>query len=218
MATAYDDFLSRVLPEVPGCPELAAIQALQDTTIEFCERSLIHQVDHDPISVVAKIADYDLESPVSKTRVTKVMKAFFKGNELIPAAPDQVRDPTIYNQRIGGTQTNHSDPRFFIQKDSASISLMPIPAESLASALTLRVALVPLRSATTCEDFLFEQWAEVIASGAVARLLVDSNRPYSNPRVAGIHQARFVSGINDAKQKANRGYNRSNLSVQMRRI
>lgn len=216
--TDYDAFLSWVLPDVSGCPEISAVQAIRDATIEFCEKSLIHQVDHDPVSVVAKVPDYDLESPATATRIVKVMKAWYKGEELIPAAPDQIRDPAIYNQRIGGYETSYSAPKYFLQKDSASISLLPIPDQTLANAVTMRVALVPLRTSTQCADFLLEQWAEEIAAGAIARLQDSANRAYSNPQLAAAKNVRFMVGINAARQKAVRGYNRSSLSVQLRKI
>lgn len=218
MAKSYEEFFPYVLPEVAGCPEITAIQAIRDSVINFCEQSLIHQTDHDPVSVVARIADYDLDSPVNNHRITKVMKAWYKGVELLPAAPDQVRDPSVYNQRIGGYQTDYSTPKYFIQKDSSTFSLLPIPDQSLSSAITMRVALVPLRTSTTCEDFLFEQWVEPIAAGAVSKLQLSAGKPYSNPAAAAIHQATFIRGLNAARQKANRGYTRSNLSVQLRRI
>jgi hypothetical protein len=218
VAKSYEEFFPYVLPDVAGCPEIAAIQAIRDSTIEFCEKSLIHQADHDPVTVTARIADYDLETPVSGTRITKVMKAWYKGQELIPAAPDQVRDPSVYNQRIGGYQTEYSTPRFFIQKDPDTFSLLPIPDQTLAQGITIRVALVPLRGSTSCENFLFEQWAETIGAGAVSRLQLVAAKPYSNPAAAAINKAVFNAGVNAARQKANRGYTRSSLSVQLRRI
>lgn len=218
MAKSYDEFYPWVLPEVPGCPEIAAIQAIRDSVINFCELSLIHQADHDPVATVAQRADYDLETPVSGTRIVKVMKAWHKGQELQPGAPDQVRDPSVYNQSIGGYTTTYSTPRAFIQKDSESISLLPIPDQSLASAITMRVALAPLRNTTTCEDFLFEEWVEPIAAGAVAKLQLSPGKPYSNPATAAINLSNFKAGVNAARQQATRGYTRASLSVQMRRI
>lgn len=218
MAKSYEEFFPYVLPDVAGCPEITAIQAIRDSVINFCEQSLIHQVDHDPVSVVAKIPDYDIESPVGGHRVTKIMKAWYKGSELSPAAPDQVRDPSVYNQRIGGYQADYSTPKFYIQKDASTFSLLPIPDQSLPAAITMRVALVPLRTSSSCEDFIFEQWVEPIAAGAVAKLQLSAGKPYSNPAAAAIHQATFIRGLNAARQKANRGYTRSNLSVQLRRI
>lgn len=216
--TSYDDFLSRVLPEVPGCPELAAIQAVKDTVIQFAERTLIHQVDHDPVSTVAKIADYDLDAPVSGTKIIKIMKLWYSGTPIDPAAPDDVNDPTVYNQRVGDYQTQYGTPRTYLQKDPSTFSLFPIPEKSLLNAVTIRVALAPLRNSVECDDIFYEYWVEPIAAGAVARLQMSQNKAYSNPRLAQASMAEYMVGINEARQKASRGYTRANLTVKMRRI
>jgi hypothetical protein len=217
--TSYDDFLSRLLSEVPGCPEIAAIQALKDTTIDFCEKSLIHQVDHDPISVVAKIPDYDIESPVTQTRIMRIMRAWYLGNELDPISPDYVNDPSIYNQHIGGDyEVRYSQPQGYIQKDTATISLYPIPDKTVTNAITMRVALVPLRSSTSCADFLFEQHVEDISAGAAARLQSSPGKTYTNMQVAAVNQKRYISGVNDARMRSNRGFTRANMQVKLRRI
>ncbi len=215
---SYDDFLPWVLTDVPGCPEIVATQAVRDSVINFCELSLIHQVDHDPVSAVAQTADYDLEPPVTGTRIVKIMRAWYKGQELQPGAPDQVRDPSVYNQNIGGYETTYSTPRAFIQKDSETFSLLPIPDQSLAGVITMRVALAPLRNTTSCEDFLLERWVEPIAAGAVSKLQLSPGKAYNNPAAAAINLSSFRQGVNAARQQANRGYTRASLSVQMRRV
>lgn len=212
----YDDFLPWVLPDVGGCPEITAISAIRDTAIQFCEFTLIHQADHASVSVIENSSEYELESPVQQTRVFKIMRAWYKGNLLTPAAPDMIMDPAVYNSSIGGYSPHKSTPRYFTQKDPLTFSLMPIPDQTLADAITMRVALVPLRNSTSCEDFLFENWVEAIADGAVARLQSMIGRPFANAVAAPVHQNRFLSEINRARLQANRGLTRGNLMVQMR--
>lgn len=216
---SYDDFLSRLLSEVPGCPEPAALQSIKDTTIDFCEKTLIHQADHDPVAAIARIADYDLETPVTGTRVIRVMKAWYLGNELSPVAPDYIRDPSLYNQRIGGDfETKYSSPQNFTQKDTATFSLYPVPDKTVTNAITMRVALAPLRSSETCADFLYEQWVEDICAGAAARLQASPNKAYTNPQFAVSNQRRYTAGVNDARMRSNRGFTRANMQVKLRRI
>lgn len=218
MATSYDSFMPWVLINAPGVAEVAATQALKDTAIEFCELTLIHQADHDPIGVVANLPDYDLETPVSGTRIFKIMRAWYEGKLLTPVAPDQVNDPSVYNQSIPGYDEKFGTPSGFIQKDASTFSLIPIPETSVSSAITMRVALVPLRSATTVADFLYENWGEFISHGATARLLSMIGHPWSNPPAAAYHQTRYRVGINQARLLATKGYTRANLQMQFRRI
>lgn len=218
MATSYDTFMPWVLANAPGCPEIAATAALRDSAVQFCEQTLIHQVDHDPVSVIANVADYDLETPVTQTRVFKIMRAWYKGTQLTAVAPDQVTEPTVYNQSIGGYQKKTGTPVGFIHKDADSFSLSPVPDATVAGAITMRVALAPLRNSTTVADFLYQNWGEVISHGALQRILSMVGRPFSNAPAALYHGQLYQIGINQARQQATHGYNRSNLQMKFRRI
>jgi len=57
----YQDFFPLVYPDVPGVTPDMATQAIQNTIIEFCEKSLIHQVTLDPLTLVPDVDTYDLE-------------------------------------------------------------------------------------------------------------------------------------------------------------
>ena len=213
----YDAFFPDVLPDVPGCPADIALRAVRQTVIEFCERTLIHQVTQDPLTLRANLSDYDLDAP-KEHRVHTIMKVWFKGKPLDPLAPDEINVPDGYNSRPqAGYDPTKAAPRGYTQKDFAQITFLPIPDQTYTSAVTMRVALAPLRDSTQCEDFLFEQWGEFIACGAKARLMLVPGKPYTNPDAAGINQQRYISGVNDARQRASRGNVRSDLRVQLRK-
>jgi len=212
----YEAFFPDVLPDVPGCPSDAAIRAIRHAVIEFCEKSLIHQVTQDPITLRENLTDYDLDAP-NGYRVQKVMKVWFRGVELEPIAPDDMALPDAYSRSIGGYTPSKSTPTGYTQKDFETVSFLPIPNQTYANAITMRVALVPLRDSTQIEDFLYEQWGESIASGAKARLMLNPGKPYTNQEAAAINQGRYMMALNDARQRAIRGNVRSDLMVKMRK-
>jgi hypothetical protein len=212
----YDAFFPDVLPDVPGCPSDMALRAIRHTVIEFCEKSLIHQVTQDPITLRENLIDYDLDAPKGM-RVQKVMRVWFKGQELEPVAPDDLVEPDVYGLKIGDYTPTKAPPKGYTQKDFGTVSFMPIPNQTYQNAITMRVALVPLRDSTQFDDFLYEQWGEYIACGAKARLMITPGKPYTNPDAAAINQARFTTALNDARQRAIRGNVRSDLSVKMRK-
>jgi hypothetical protein len=216
MAT-LSNFYPYVLPEVPGCPEISVDVALRSSLIEFCEKSLVIQRDHDPLTVVAGVVDYDFEPPTGSL-VVKVMKAWYKSEELIPLAPDEVEDAELYNRSFSGANTTGSQPRYILQKDERTFSLYPIPDVNVANGLTMRVAYKPTRTASSFEDVLFEDYAEVIAAGAKARLMMSPGKTYTNPQLAVALMDMFGRGVNTARSRAGRGHVRSDLSVQMRRL
>lgn len=215
--TSYDAFLPRILIDAYGCPEIVAIQAIRDSVIEFCVRSNFIQRDHDPITVIAGLSDYDLEPP-SGQLVIKIQKCWFKTSELSPIAPDYVSTPAFYNAGIPENAPLLATPLSFTQKDERTFSIYPAPKDTVANALTLRVSLKPTRSSTTCEDSIFEDYAETIAHGALSKLLASPGKAYMNVAAAGMHGTAFNSGINEARQRASRGHVRSGMQVRMRRI
>lgn len=214
--TPYTSFLDYVLPHVPGCtPEMATLE-IKNTCIDFCEKSLILQVDADPITAIAGIMDYDLEPPRDHL-VTKIMKVWYKGQELDGESPDEIKTPSVYNQN-SGYLVNRGDPRFYLQKDARTFSLYPIPQETARLAVTMRVALKPTRSATQVDDLIFEEYAETIGAGAVSRLALSPNKPYSNRQLAADKNGQYVAGLNVARDRAQKGYVRASRHVKMRRI
>lgn len=214
---SYEDFLSRVLIEVPGCPEITAIQAIRDSCIEFCEKSLILARDHEPVTLKANVVDYDLEPP-SGYLVTKVMQAWVDNNKLEPMSHDVVREAAVYNRLFSAYQAAPSTPVRYLQKDERTISVWPMPEKNYVNGLTMRVALKPTRSSSDVEDVLFEDYAEPVASGAAARLMSSVGKAYSSAQGAVFHKALFTQGLNVARQRSSHGHVRSNLAVRMRRV
>lgn len=215
--TNYNAFLDYVLPEVPGATNEMALLAIKNTVIDFCEKSLILQVDHDPVTLIKGQVDYDLEPP-SNTLITKIMKVFYNSYPIEPVAPDDVRVADIYNKRYPDAQPKEGPPEMYTQKDARTFSVFPFPKETEKLALTLRVALKPTRSSTQCDDLIFEEYAETIGHGAISRLAISPNKPYSNPALAGARNVLYTAGVNMARQRANRGYVRSSTQVKIRKI
>lgn len=211
-----ETFLPEILPDVPGCPSDMAIRALRNTLIEFCEKSFIYQETLDPLTALEDETDYDLDPPKGY-RIQKIMKMWYLGSEMQPLAPDDIGLPDAYRVNISGYTASKGPPAGYTQKDVDTLSILPIPDQKYANAITIRVALVPLRSTTEVPDFLYELWSETLGFGTKARLMLNPGKPYSNAESATYNQARFVSGLNDARQRAARGNVRSDLQVQLRK-
>lgn len=215
MATT-EDFYPWITAEVIGCPEPTMDLAIRSTIIDFAEKSLVLQQDHDPITAIANIQDYDLEPPRDHL-VTKIMKVWYKGQELDGETPDEIKTPSVYN-RNSGYLVNRGDPRFYLQKDPRTVSFYPIPEETARQAITMRVALKPTRAAQTFDDIFLEEYAETIAHGALTRILLSPGKTYSNEKQAVARNSLYQAGLNLARTRANNGSVRASRHVKMRRI
>lgn len=214
--TAHTSFLDYVLPQVPGATNEMALLEIKNTIIDFCEKSLLLQIDHDPVTAINGIMDYDLEPPSGRL-VVKIIRAWYKNIILEPVGPDEIYTPSIYNQNSGAL-VRREDPRLITQKDARTFSVYPIPNETVSNSITLRVALKPTRTSTSIDDFIFEDYAEIIGHGAISRLCISPDKPYSNPQLAAARNALYLAGLNVARDRALKGYVRTSKHVKMRRI
>jgi hypothetical protein len=218
----YQALYDMVIPWVPGAPENLVLQEIRNSMIELCEKSLIVQRDHYPVTVLAGINNYEFEPPDGWI-VVKIMRMWFKDQLMIPHHLDNNRSTWEYNpDAIFDKKPEGNTPRWYTQKDEKEFIIWPHPKETLVDAITMRVALKPTRICPDpCDVFpdeLFEDYAEVIASGAKRRLMLIPKKPYSDPQQAGVEQSLFIAGLNMARQRATHGYVRSNMQVRLPRI
>jgi hypothetical protein len=82
----------------------------------------------------------------------------------------------------------------------------------------MRIALKPTRISTTIEDVVYEDYAEIIGHGAKYRLMSAPSKPFTSPDGAAASKIFFDEGVNAARQRASRGYVRSDLRVTIPRI
>lgn len=215
--TSLDAFLPNILPHVPGCAVDMAKLELRNTLQEFCELSHVYQHTADPLTLLPKVGEYDLDTPTG-TRCHLIDSAWFLGARLSPVAPDMACGTEYFADQVTGYKTPVGPPQSYSQRGPNVVNFLPIPDQKYPSSVTLRVVLVTLRDVTEVEDFLYQEWGEVIAAGACARLMISPGKPYSNNEQASINQNRYVTGRNRALLSASRGRVRSNLRVKLRKI
>jgi hypothetical protein len=202
-------FLTRVIPYATGCSEPMAIQALLDSAIEFCERSLVVQARLEPTPMVMAQAKYDLGLPLQQD-CAMVMRAWLDNHLLTPQATEHA----YANGSAPGT------PRFYSTDNSdGALALVvepPPDAGSVGLNLVAKVALRPTRAATKVDDTLYANWAEGIAAGALRRILSIPGQPFSDDARAGMFYVIFKQHLQTARIEGYRGRSVSAISVLSR--
>lgn len=201
-------FFPRLLPSVLGCPEPLAQQALLDSAIEFCGRSLAVTTTLDAVTLREGLASFEVETPTNTT-IAQILNLWYDGRELESAA---YADATAMS-------TSNGDPRFFYGEDIDevfNITLMPAPDRTVRSGVIVRAALKPTRTATTVHNVLFERYVQAITDGAQAILLAIPDQPFSDETKAQVMAVRARSGANNARVDALHGRVQSSMSVKMR--
>jgi hypothetical protein len=207
-ATTFVEFADYVRPFIPGVPDTALQAAVRSASIEFCDQSMYWIYDHDPITTLADINEYDLDAPCDGIPA-RVLVAFFNDIPLVPKSEDQ-----LVNLFGDNWRDRTGDPRYYLQDRYEDLIVAPCPTERTANAITLRIAVKPTQSSTEIDSDVYEQWAEYIGYGARARLHEIPNQMYSDPAMSARCWAMFKYGIGKAKIERNRSLTRARQFLQ----
>lgn len=215
MAT-FDSFLPYILPYAHGASDLAIYQALRDTAIDFCRRTLVVQ-RWEAMNVIFNSPLYVPNVPNADLVVHKVMDVFWNGRLLTPVGPEDVNsDVVLQGADIGTNTLLRGSPVVWFQKypGEASIYLHPVPTAALTNGLTIKSAFIPTTTASTLDDLLFNEHVEAIAAGTLARLVAMPNEPFSAPALAPSYKAVYEAGVNEAKRYRAKGKTLAQRRVQ----
>lgn len=212
-SVSFEDFLPDVLPFVSNAPEFAAINAIRDATIDFCQKTWYWQVDLPALDLEAGKSVYTL-TPSPDTRLVGIAMVYYKDILLIPKGQDELA--RLY--RDTNWKTLEGEPRYYTQRSRSDITLVPKPTKADPASLFARVALAPTREATEVEAEIYELFLEPIAHGARAILYNTPGQPYFDRVSARESDAEFRRGISEAKIAINKGMTRTSNRVEYQRI
>ncbi len=191
----YESWFDEVLPDVPGVTQAIAKNAIRNAAIEFCDRSKVWVVDHDPMPAVANQGTYPFEPP-SGAVVAMIKTAWFNGQKLTPRTAAQLDKEFVkWPAKVG-------IPSRYLQENTEELILVPMPSANLANAIEAKVALKPSRSSAGIERWIFEKYLEEIAHGAKGKLFSMQKKPWSDSQLAVFHLGQFEDGIHKAKLAA----------------
>lgn len=210
--TPLTNFLPRLLPRVAGCPEPVAMQALLDSAIQFCHRSLAVREQLGPVDTVAGLADYALDVP-PRTVVAQVLAVSLNGAPLEPLAQEHSA-LLLMGGYVGG-------PRYSVARrvdELLVLTLAPAPQDSETAALVATVALAPARNADRVPDDLYERWIDPVLDGAQAALARIPGETYFDPKIAAALSTLATAAADAARVDAMHGQQQTSLRVQPRRF
>lgn len=198
-----EEFLPSVIPYVKGVPDVVAYDAIRDSIEEFCKRSTLVRIIHEPVTIVPEVAEYNLDIPYHYYSVAIIQAGI--GNWPLPAMDTDTI--TLY---FGPDWRYKTGPVSYItQDDPRSFTLAMVPARTYVDPIYMTVAVAPTKEATSVRKIIFDNWSEVIAFGARARLHDTPDAPYYDPQQAIKFRAWFDSGCSEAKITADKGYGKN---------
>lgn len=189
-----------VLPFAPGCPEPTAVQHLRWAAQRFCERSRIWR----------SCSDFDVEGGCdevlcvpSYAQIYEIEQAWFNGSEL------EARPFGSFGRQCPG----NSIPHYITQSTPKSVKLVPGALEK--GGLRLHLFLKPSQDAEDIPDFLSE-FEQVLADGALSRILLIPNQPFTSPDMAGAYGGSFQAELDRNFNRNLRGQQRAPVRTKAR--
>jgi len=182
-----DQYLSRVLPYVSGCPNPIAEMAIRDSVDQFCRDTRVLQDYLEPMSVVAGQADVDVS----------------------PSIPGAVIHDVLF-VRVGDTLLEQAEAHmlpevtgiaYFYQTEQNTIRLHNPPKQDEVLTAGLVLTISPNTSNIPAK---LDRWREGIAAGALMRLHGDG-ATWSNPSSAAMCRAIYAQEMAKAKAESTLG-------------
>ena len=187
-------FLPLVMPHCSGAPEFVALRNLRLAAIEFCERTRCWrhlttvEVDFDGQAIAAPMF----------AAIHRIERATFEDRRLTPLQFLDVDERAV-------EETEGGQPAYITQSRYDTVRIIPFKEGTLHLSLLLKPVNGELFSTapdgTTRDyydevpEFMWTMHAEPIASGAIARILAQPEKPWTNLDLAMVHAGRFKEAM-----------------------
>ena len=183
MAKALSLFAEYVRPEVPMCPEIMILDAINNVGIAFCKATRLLQEKVNIVTVVGQ-ASYPL-----------TLSAGFDVEEVLRVARDQYFYLTPSSEAeftdAGYDRLSGTSAYFYLNDQTLVLGMLPVAVETLE----VLCKSSPSSSATVLPDELYTKYENEIAAGAKALLMQMTKKPWSDQAKALENQAMFDAGI-----------------------
>lgn len=188
------DFLPFLLGDLPGAPDALVKQNLVLAAMEFCIETLAWQEIQDPIIVIDKINEIDIDVPTD-ARIVTIKDVWGPSRRLVPVTMSQLFEKIPNWQTAQG-----SEPTYYnASADWKTLKVFPIPLEANRQALRVRVAYAPTVSAKTLPDEIATKYMDGLMAGAKARMQMMPGKTWSDNTSAGINRTIFQDAMLKAK-------------------
>lgn len=177
-----EDYLSEIMAELPGCPNVIALQALRKAVRDFQTETEIWDADLT-INSVAGTLKYKLQ-PAYEASVLRLFKVTFDGSILSPDA-----------YKLNFDQLTDSDYREF------ELELINDPLKTVTGGLVVNVILRSFIKAIDIPEYFFDRWGDGIMAKAKSDLMMQPKKPYGDRNLAVKYLGDYKNYVVDAKRE-----------------
>lgn len=200
------DFYSRLQPRLPGVSVPLMNQALLDSAVLFCQRSLALRADLEPIVTQVGVDEYHVDN-FGQVQPYKVMGVRCDGEALHLTNGVYWVRPTTHRGRPHTASVDNLDGELVVTLDK-------LPDD--AYQIVVSAAMAPSRTATALPDQFMTQWLDALILGALGALQKMRGQPFHDDMLAQRDDMRAHAETNRARTDALRGSITGSLRVAPR--
>jgi len=195
LATApLSDLFPLVRPHVQGCPNPLIVQELRMAAIDFCQKT---KAWRERVTTAIYRQDRSV-CPLDYAEIHEIEKAEFSdGSNTWPLQPV----PFLLTDIEDRDTTTEGAPQYITQSAPDTVSILPFGTGTLTLHAIMKPQSTPKYgvSGTTTRQaiqnviptFLAAQYGEVLAHGALSRLLTMSGVPWAQPQLGAARYALY---------------------------
>ncbi len=182
-----------ILPWVHGCPGSTVAHHVRQAAIRFCAETNAYREQMD--AVLADGVSSRLALPIDdQVEVSKLYSVTVDGCDR-PVYPMQSAISMLQRDRC--VELSYTP-------DRRELIVSPVPADG--QKIVVVAALKPAQTAFGVEDAIFDQYAQDIANGALATLLLIPRQEWTNQASGAVYQGLFDRCVDGLKSAAARGF------------
>ncbi len=203
---SLDEFFPRIKPYVIGATDPLVEQAVLETCIDFCDYTNVITYRLDAVYTSENVQSYKLDLPNNAVRLSRILTMAIDGKEI---------DGIVRVARGRYTTMKGKPVSYFVNlTDETTVNFIPTPDQQYV--IEVEVALTPSANATVVDDQLFYRYTRAIVSGAISRLCLIPEMPFSNLGMSRIKEQEYLKFRNEAKLESYYGQIRGSDTIQAR--
>ncbi len=202
----YLDIAEYVRTEAHGAPDFVIERALRESAIEFCVKTDAYRLEPEIVQIIAGIDEYDLTTP-SGTELNHIIDIYRNRETLRPVSYSRVLE-------VQGDGTQRSKPRYYAQRDNTSFFVAPIPSD--LDTFRVLYSVKPTSTSTSLPDAIAKEHQETITQGALYRLQMMPNQPFTNPGNASNNKVLYEREVGRTVRQVKYGFSGGSLKVRYR--
>jgi len=200
MSVLVTEWLDEVMAEIGGADTNLAEFHIREAIRLFAMESKAIIYRPAGINVVNGTASYAVTAPDADSECAYVWKAWHNGAAIYRRTTGELS--ILFDNYFTKTGT----PQFFTMETHDVIVLVPKPIADVTAGLVVLASSNPTNSAESVDDVYLSGYRNIIRYGALASLMMVSNKPYTNMQQGGAYLNMFMGAIKASFQETSSAY------------